>query len=60
MNSALEFDTNGIHIVPRIPHLRVKLQNAFVNYNWHDWHLAGSAVDLVTETAVFKVLIPME
>jgi hypothetical protein len=36
-NSALEFDTDGIHIVPRISHLSVKLQNAFVNYNWQDW-----------------------
>jgi hypothetical protein len=37
INSALEFDTDGIHITPRIPHLSVKLQNAFANYNWRDW-----------------------
>ena len=37
VNSALEYDTEGIHIAPRIPHLSVKLQNAFVNYNWQDW-----------------------
>src|SRR5260370_15845639 len=32
-NSALEFDTDGIHIVPRISHLSGKLQIAFINYN---------------------------
>jgi hypothetical protein len=37
VNSALEFDTEGIHIAPRIPHLSVTLQNAFANYNWRDW-----------------------
>ena len=36
-NSARGFDTDGIPIAPRIPHLSIKLQNAFVNYNWHDW-----------------------
>ena len=37
VNSALEFDTDGIHIAPRIPHLSVKLQTAFANYNWREW-----------------------
>ena len=36
INSALEFDTGGIHLAPRIPHLSVEMQTASVNYNYCD------------------------
>jgi hypothetical protein len=36
-DSASEFDTEGIHIAPRSPHLNVTLETASVNYNCRDW-----------------------
>jgi hypothetical protein len=36
-NSASEFDTEGIHLVPRNGNLDVTLETASVNYNWRDW-----------------------
>jgi hypothetical protein len=36
-NTASEFDTEGIHIVPKNGNLDVTLETASVNYNWRDW-----------------------
>jgi hypothetical protein len=35
--SASEFNTEGIHIVPRSANLDFTLETASVNYNWRDW-----------------------
>src|ERR1700733_1883362 len=32
-----EFDSDGIHLIPRRPDLSVKLDSGFVNYNLRDW-----------------------
>jgi hypothetical protein len=36
-NTTAEFVTDGIHLVPSLPHLTVELQTVFVNYTWRDW-----------------------
>jgi hypothetical protein len=36
-NTAPEWDSEGIHILPRLTNLSVKLETASVNYNWRDW-----------------------
>ena len=36
-NTAAEYDTEGIHIVPRYRNLSLTLETASVNYNWRDW-----------------------
>ena len=36
-NTAPEWDSEGIHIVPRLSDLSLKLETASVNYNWRDW-----------------------
>jgi hypothetical protein len=37
VDTAAEYDSNGIHLFPRRPSLSVTLDNAFVNYNARDW-----------------------
>ena len=36
-NTAPEWDSEGIHLLPRMSHLSVKLETASVNFNWRDW-----------------------
>jgi hypothetical protein len=36
-DTAPEYDSDGIHLLPRRPSLSVKLENGFVNYNARDW-----------------------
>src|SRR5580704_14002739 len=36
-NTAPEWDSEGIHILPRLTNLSVKLETASVNYTWRDW-----------------------
>ena len=36
-DTAAEYDSNGIHLIHRLPSLSVTLDNAFVNYNARDW-----------------------
>jgi hypothetical protein len=35
--NAPEYDSEGIHLIHRRPSLSVKLDSAFLNYNWRDW-----------------------
>jgi hypothetical protein len=35
-NTAPEWDSEGIHIVPRTTNLSIKIETASVNYNWRD------------------------
>jgi hypothetical protein len=35
-NTAPEWDSEGIHLLPRMSHLSVKLETASVNFNWRD------------------------
>jgi hypothetical protein len=36
-NTAPEWDSEGIHLLPPTSNLSVKLETASVNYNWRDW-----------------------
>jgi hypothetical protein len=36
-NTAPEWDSEGIHLLPRMSNLSVKLETASVNFNWRDW-----------------------
>jgi hypothetical protein len=36
-NTAPEWDSEGIHLFPRMSNLSVKLETASVNFNWRDW-----------------------
>jgi hypothetical protein len=36
-NTAPEWDSEGIHLLPRMSNLSVKLETASANFNWRDW-----------------------
>src|SRR3984893_10951820 len=36
-NTAPEWDSEGVHLFPRMSHLSVKLETASGNFNWRDW-----------------------
>src|SRR2546429_692592 len=35
--TAAEYDSEGIHLFSRPNSVSIKLDNASLNYNWHDW-----------------------